>query len=67
MVISDNAHKTTVGKCILTNELIIFIEKLSILFEDLNVSSKGAQDIIETKYWNLKPSNIKDYMINLSV
>jgi len=52
LVISDNAHKTTVGKCILTNELITFIEKRSILFEDLNVSSKGAQAIIETKYWN---------------
>ena len=39
------------------------IEKLSILFEDLKVIS----DIIETKHWNLKTINIKDYMINLSV
>jgi hypothetical protein len=65
--ISDNTHKPTARKCILTNELITSMEKLATLFENLKITTYDAQDIIKTKYWDLKTSNIKDYVINLSV
>lgn len=63
--ISDNTHKPTARKCILTNKLITSIEKLGILFEELKINKEDMEDIIETKYWDMKTRNIKDYVINL--
>lgn len=52
--ISDNTYKPTARKCILTNKLITSTEKLAILFEELKVDKDDVQDIIDTKYWDMK-------------
>lgn len=65
--VSDNTHKPTARKCILTDELITSTTHLSNLFEKLRISSEDVKDIIETKYWDLKTNNIKDYVINLNM
>lgn len=65
--ISDNTHKPTARKCILTNKLITSIEKLSLLFEELKITKEDSQDMIETKYWDMKTKKIKDYVISLNV
>lgn len=65
--ISNNTHRPTARKCILTNELITSSTKLAMLFEELKVNNSDANDIINTKYWDLKYSNIRDYVIKLSV
>ena len=65
--ISDNTHKPTARKCILTNKLITSIEKLSLLFEELKITEEDSQDMIETKYWDMKTKKIKDYVISLNV
>lgn len=63
--ISDNTHKPTARKCILTNKLVTSIEKLSILFEELKITKDDVQDMIDTKYWDMKTRNIKDYIIDI--
>lgn len=64
--ISNNTHRPTARKCILTNELIVSKEKLSSLFEELEINSQDIQDIINTKYWDLKSSKNRDYIIKVN-
>lgn len=63
--ISNNTHRPTARKCILTKDFIKSKEKLNELFLDLQISEEEAKDIIDTKYWDMKPSNVKDFVINL--
>lgn len=63
--VSDNTHRPTARKCVLTKELINSKEKLSNLFDNLKISEEEAKDIIKTKYWDMKTSNIKDYVIDI--
>lgn len=64
--ISDNTHKPTARKCILTNKLITSSEKLCLLFEELKITKEDSQDMLETKYWDMKTKKIKDYVINVN-
>lgn len=64
--ISDNTHKPTARKCILTDKLITSMEKLYNLFEELRITMEDSQDMLETKYWDLKPKRIKEYIININ-
>lgn len=63
--VSNNTHRPTARKCILTKDFIKSKERLSELFLDLQISEEEAKDIIDTKYWDMKTSNIKDYVINV--
>lgn len=63
--ISNNTHRPTARKCILTKNFIKSKEKLNELFLDLQISEEEAKDIIDTKYWDMKPSNVKDFVINV--
>lgn len=65
--ISDNTHKPTARKCILTDNLITSIEGLALLFEELKISNEDSKDMLETKYWDMKTNKIKDYVINVSI
>ena len=64
--VSDNTHRPTARKCILTDKLITSFEKLSILFEDLQINNKDVKDMLLTKYWDMKSSNIVDYVVNVN-
>lgn len=63
--ISDNTHKPTARKCILTDKLITSTDKLVKLFEELKINNDDIQDMIATKYWDMQTRNIKDYVINI--
>lgn len=63
--ISDNTHKPTARKCILTNKLITSKEKLYNIFEELKITKEDLQDMIDTKYWDMKTKKIKDYVIKI--
>ena len=64
--ISDNTHKPTARKCILTDTLITSTQKLSFLFNELKISEEDIQDMRKTKYWDMKTRNIKDYVIAIN-
>ena len=63
--VSDNTHKPTARKCILTDKLITSTDKLVKLFEELKISKDDIQYMIDTKYWDMQTRNIKDYVINI--
>lgn len=65
--ISDNTHKPTARKCILTDKLITSINGLTSLFEELKITSEDSKDMLETKYWDMKTNKIKNYVINVSI
>lgn len=64
--VSDNTHRPTARKCILTDSPINSLEDLSNLFEELKISHKETQDMLFTKYWDMKSSNIVDYVVNVN-
>ena len=64
--ISDNTHKPTARKCIITDTLITSAEKLGILFEELRINEQDIQDMLDTKYWDMKTRNIRDYVITVN-
>lgn len=64
--VSDNTHRPTARKCILTKNIIKDKEKLHELFEKLKIDTKELQDIANIKYWDLKTSNIKDYVVDIA-
>ena len=64
--VSDNTHRPTARKCILTNELITSENKLSYLFEELKINNEELQDMLHTKYWDMKSSNITEYVVNVN-
>ncbi len=64
--ISDNTHRPTARKCILTKELITSFEKLTALFEELKINNKDVEDILFTNYWDMKSNNIVDYVVNIN-
>lgn len=64
--ISDNTHKPTARKCILTDKLITSIDGLTSLFEELKITSEDSKDMLETKY-DMKTNKIKDYVINVRI
>lgn len=61
--VSDNTHRPTARKCMLTKQKVNTKEELNEIFNILKVNQEEAQDIIHTKYWDMKSSNIKDYVI----
>ncbi len=63
--VSDNTHKPTARKCILTKDFIKSKERLNELFLDLQISQQETIDILKTKYWDMKTHNIKDFVINI--
>ena len=63
--VSDNTHRPTARKCIISKEYIKSKERLFDLFEELKVSEEEANDIIKTKYWDMKSSNIQDFVISV--
>ena len=65
--ISDNTHKPTARKCILTDKLITSIDELSYLFEELKISNEDSKDMLETKYWDMKTRRIKEYVISVNM
>lgn len=65
--ISDNTHKPTARKCILTDKLITSIDELSYLFEELKISNEDSKDMLETKYWDMKTRKIKEYVISVNM
>ena len=64
--ISDNTHKPTARKCILTDTLITSTQKLSLLFNELKINEEDIQDMRKTKYWDMQTRNIKDYVITIN-
>ena len=65
--VSDNTHRPTARKCILTDTLITSFECLSNLFEELKISNREAQDMLLTKYWDMKTRRIKEYVISVNM
>ena len=63
--VSDNTHKQTARKCILTKDFIKSKERLHELLLDLQISQQETIDILKTKYWDMKTHNIKDFVINV--
>lgn len=63
--VSDNTHRPTARKCILTKEYIKSKERLNEIFEKLQISEEESKDIVKTKYWDMKSSNIKDFVITI--
>lgn len=63
--VSDNTHKPTARKCILTKDFIKSKERLNELFLDLQISEQETMDILKTKYWDMKTHNIKEFVINI--
>ncbi len=63
--ISDNTHRPTARKCILTKKYIKTSEELYDIFSQLEVGEEEAKDIITTKYWDMKTSKMKDYVIKI--
>ncbi len=61
--ISDNTHRPTARKCIITKDLIKSKDKLYDIFLRLQISEEEAKDIVKTKYWDMKSSNIMDFVI----
>lgn len=64
--ISNNTHKPTARKCILTDKLITSKERLAGLFEELRINNYDIQDMLNIKYWDIKTSNVKDYVIAIN-
>ncbi len=64
--VSYNTHKPTARKCILTDTLITSPEKLCFLYDELKITEDDIQDMLSTKYWDMKTRNIKDYVININ-
>lgn len=62
---SNNTHRPTARKCILTKKLMNSKEELKELFEKLKITEEDAEDIIKTKYWDLKTNKLTDYVINI--
>ena len=63
--VSNNTHKPTARKCILTKELITSKDTLSNLFEELKVGNEEAKNIVNTKYWDMKNNTLEKYVINI--
>lgn len=63
--ISDNTHRPTARKCIITTEYIKAKDKLNEIFEQLKIGDEEAKDIVKTKYWDMKTGRLKDYVINV--
>ena len=63
--VSDNTHRPTARKCILTKEYIKSKERLSEIFEKLEVGKEEVEDIIQTKYWDMKTSKLREYVIKI--
>ena len=47
------------------NKLITSKEKLYNIFEELKITKEDLQDMIDTKYWDMKTKKIKDYVIKI--
>ena len=63
--ISDNTHRPTARKCILTDKLLVSLKDLTELFENLRINAEDIKDMEKTKYWDMKTGNITDYVINV--
>lgn len=63
--VSDNTHRPTARKCIITKDYIKSNDRLNEIFIDLQVSEEEAKDIVKTKYWDMKPNNIRDFVIKV--
>lgn len=63
--VSDNTHRPTARKCIITTELFASKEKLNDIFHELEINEKDIKDMQKIKYWDMKSNNIIDYVINL--
>ena len=63
--VSDNTHRPTARKCILTKEYIKSKERLSEIFEKLEVGKEEVEDITQTKYWDMKTSKLREYVIKI--
>ena len=63
--IANYTHAPTARKCIITSKKIMEKEKLKEIFNKLKVTKEEAQEIEETKYWDFKTRNFKDYIIDI--
>ncbi len=63
--ISDNTHRPTARKCILTKELVKSKERLTEIFDKLKVSEEEAKDIVKTKYWDMKTTRLKEFVVKI--
>lgn len=64
--VSNNTHRPTARKCILSEKMIKSKEELQSIFQELQMTDNDIKDIIKTKYWDMKSSNITDYIIQVS-
>lgn len=64
--VSDNTHRPTARKCILTKRLLKSAEELNKFYEELKFSEKELKDMLKTKYWDLKTNSIVDYVIEVN-
>lgn len=61
--VSGNTHAPTARKCILSKKLITDKEQLCIIFNKLKITREEAEEIIQTKYWDMKDKDLKNYVI----
>lgn len=61
--VSDNTHKPTVRKCILMKDYLKSKEELLNIFEQLQINQDDIEDMKKIKYWDMKPSKIKKFVI----
>lgn len=63
--IANYTHAPTARKCILTYKKITEKEELKEIFNKLKITKQEALEIEETKYWDIKTRNFKDYVIDI--
>lgn len=63
--IANYTHAPTARKCILIPNKITEKEELKEIFDKLKITQEEAKEIEETKYWDVKTRNSKDYIINM--
>lgn len=63
--IANYTHAPTARKCILMPKKVTDKEEMKEIFEKLRITKEEAIEIEETKYWDVKTRNPKDYIINL--
>lgn len=61
--ISSYSQKPTARKCIVMPRLLTKKEELLWIFEELKITKQDAEDIINTKYWDMKNTKNKEYII----
>lgn len=63
--VSGNTHAPTARKCIISKKLIKDKDELYRIFDKLKISREEAEEMIQTKYWDMKDKDLKNYVVQM--